>query len=463
MNNAVQLDFNEMERCLWPALHLLEPAQPTMPAESILVDVAKWLRTFRARGDDDSPPEALRIPRSAAQAVNWLYRLWQELSMVGGPPQRDRRRALIRLVLDSRLPDHEQSRLLTAIDYLCRLAEAQVVARAVRGTPRADTPSIRSPLMQSACRKLVSLASTALPIWLAGEKGTELDWMARLAHAVGGGPPGDLHVRDFTRSDEEMHWTSDLQELGVAGGEATVVARRADRAPQQVQRLLHDLLVGQLSLATPARMIVTSEPIDITDGIGKDIYVDLFAFLYPSLVQVPPLRNRPDDIAPLMSYFAVQRRAKDPAHRLTSEAMEALRAYHWPGNVEQLEMVTAHLLESRPTGDIRLGDLPETVCLIYAVPQHVLSVLQDIHEAEGFRALATEAGRRDVARFLAAPAGSSFRALDFMKAFDQGKETARRLLASLMSHGLVEGVKGSTQQRITRYRRITQPFGSTEE
>src|SRR5262249_18005278 len=55
-------------------------------------------------------------------------------------------------------------------------------------------------------------------------------------------------------------------------------------------------------------------------------------------IDLPPLRQRPEDVPLLAGHFA-QKYAR-PGHgpcRITPEAMEALLAYHWPGNVRQLE------------------------------------------------------------------------------------------------------------------------------
>jgi formate hydrogenlyase transcriptional activator len=70
---------------------------------------------------------------------------------------------------------------------------------------------------------------------------------------------------------------------------------------------------------------------------------DLYYRLNVFPIQVPPLREHPEDIPPLVRYF-VHRLAR-PMNRhvevIPSETMEALRRYHWPGNVREL----ANLIE----------------------------------------------------------------------------------------------------------------------
>jgi two-component system response regulator HydG len=66
---------------------------------------------------------------------------------------------------------------------------------------------------------------------------------------------------------------------------------------------------------------------------------DLYYRLKVVHLQVPPLRERPEDIPVLARHF-LARAAKGfgvPGARLTPEALERLTAYRWPGNVRELE------------------------------------------------------------------------------------------------------------------------------
>jgi len=68
---------------------------------------------------------------------------------------------------------------------------------------------------------------------------------------------------------------------------------------------------------------------------------DLYFRLAGVTLQVPPLRDRPDELEPLVQHFA-QRAATAlgrPTPRVTEAALELLRAYRWPGNVRELRNV----------------------------------------------------------------------------------------------------------------------------
>ena len=66
---------------------------------------------------------------------------------------------------------------------------------------------------------------------------------------------------------------------------------------------------------------------------------DLFYRLSVFPVEVPPLRERPDDIAPLVAHFIRQsaRRMNRPEPQISKTALDQLATYHWPGNVRELQ------------------------------------------------------------------------------------------------------------------------------
>lgn len=77
-------------------------------------------------------------------------------------------------------------------------------------------------------------------------------------------------------------------------------------------------------------------PFSVTAERFEDIPAPLAA-LVDTVVQVPPLRERPDDILPLARHAARRARGRDV--ELTPTAVHALTDYGWPGNVDQLNRV----------------------------------------------------------------------------------------------------------------------------
>jgi len=85
---------------------------------------------------------------------------------------------------------------------------------------------------------------------------------------------------------------------------------------------------------------------------------DLWVRLLQSQLQVPTLRDRKADIPLLAQFFAPAGPQSGPSIVFSAEAMAALSAYTWPGNVAQLRHVVERLARSTSAGHVRPDDLP---------------------------------------------------------------------------------------------------------
>jgi transcriptional regulator with PAS, ATPase and Fis domain len=72
----------------------------------------------------------------------------------------------------------------------------------------------------------------------------------------------------------------------------------------------------------------------------EDLYYRLCAFP----LDLPPLHERLEDIAPLASHFLEQFASRSPAPELSAEALQRLRRHRWPGNVRELQNVIERAL-----------------------------------------------------------------------------------------------------------------------
>ncbi|MDX6695569.1 MAG: two-component system, NtrC family, response regulator AtoC [Blastocatellia bacterium] len=82
-------------------------------------------------------------------------------------------------------------------------------------------------------------------------------------------------------------------------------------------------------------------------------------------ISLTPLRERPEDIEPLALHLLKQ--LAGPGHpELTPEALQALREYHWPGNVRQLRNCLERAVLLSNEGQITVADLPPEVARIAA-------------------------------------------------------------------------------------------------
>jgi DNA-binding NtrC family response regulator len=80
-------------------------------------------------------------------------------------------------------------------------------------------------------------------------------------------------------------------------------------------------------------------------------------------VRVPPLRERPDDLAPLVRTLLDKHgaRLRKPNCTFSDEAMSAIRRHAWPGNVRELENVIERALVLGAGTVINREDLPESL------------------------------------------------------------------------------------------------------
>jgi two-component system response regulator HydG len=91
-------------------------------------------------------------------------------------------------------------------------------------------------------------------------------------------------------------------------------------------------------------------------------------------VELPPLRERLEDLPRLIQKFALDARARNASSeplRLSPPVMEAMTRYHWPGNVRELEHVIERLTLLCPDGIAALDDLPKSLTSAAAGPADI--------------------------------------------------------------------------------------------
>ncbi|HVR08941.1 MAG TPA: sigma-54 dependent transcriptional regulator, partial [Thermoanaerobaculia bacterium] len=99
---------------------------------------------------------------------------------------------------------------------------------------------------------------------------------------------------------------------------------------------------------------------EVADGRFRE---DLYYRLKVVTLRIPPLRERPSDIPPLLEHFLVQfcQEHGKPPKVLSSETLELLSRYAWPGNVRELKNVMESVVIFHQEGEVTVGDLPPEV------------------------------------------------------------------------------------------------------
>ena len=102
-----------------------------------------------------------------------------------------------------------------------------------------------------------------------------------------------------------------------------------------------------------------------------DFSADLLGHLERARFTVPALRDRKQDIPLLADHFFARARSRlgRPVRSVSDEALESLVAYHWPGNIRELENVIERAVLVAEGGQLRRCDLPESIVAPAPGPQ----------------------------------------------------------------------------------------------
>ena len=115
-------------------------------------------------------------------------------------------------------------------------------------------------------------------------------------------------------------------------------------------------LGGDQTLQTKVRVIAATNKDLATMVKEKTFREDLFYRLNVVLMQLPPLRERAEDVIPLADYF-LHREAKERRLKFSVAAKKALQSYRWPGNVRELENVVQRAVVCAAADTLEPADL----------------------------------------------------------------------------------------------------------
>ena len=161
-------------------------------------------------------------------------------------------------------------------------------------------------------------------------------------------------------------------------------------------RVLQDKEVFMVGARQPYKAevrIVAATNKDLLDLIKKgEFREDLYYRLNVIAIDIPPLREREEDILLLIKHFAFKytKEFAKPGTRFSENALKALRSYYWPGNVRELENIIQRLVLMSESDSIAAPDLPSLMrfsalrgvgphrTLAEIEIEHILSVLASV-------------------------------------------------------------------------------------
>jgi len=240
----------------------------------------------------------------------------------------------------------------------------------------------QSPAMREVFRLIESVAQSPSSVLIQGESGTGKELVARAIHARSAKSGAPFVAVNCSALSENL-LESEL--FGHARGAFTgaVGARKGLFEAAHGGTLFLDE-IGDMPAATQVKLLRALQegeikPVGSSDTIHVDVRIlaatnvelaearvkgrfreDLYYRLNVITIHVPPLRDRPEDIA-LLGYHFVRKHAErlgKPTARIAPEAMEALQSYRFPGNVRELENLIERAVVLGRDDTLHMGDLP---------------------------------------------------------------------------------------------------------
>jgi DNA-binding NtrC family response regulator len=240
----------------------------------------------------------------------------------------------------------------------------------------------QSPAMKRVIELVETVAPTDATVLITGESGTGKEVVARAIHALSPrryNPMVVIHCGALTESlleselfgHERGAFTgAQARKKGkfeVADGGTVFLDEISDislRVQTDLLRVLQEKEIVRVGDTMPVKVdfraiAATNKSLErlVEERVFRpDLYYRLNVFS----INIPPLRERKEDIPLLVAHFLDKfaRQMNRPPQRLAPDTMELLMRYEWPGNVRELENAIERALLMRREGDLKPEDFP---------------------------------------------------------------------------------------------------------
>ncbi len=303
------------------------------------------------------PTDALRAMKAGAD------------DFITKPYDPDQLRFLVKRILDRR-------ELIDELDMLRRHASDSYSFH---------TMVSRSPKMRKVFDLIEQVGPIGSTVLIQGETGTGKELVARAVHAADTRRSGpfvalncavlnDALLENELFGHEKGAFTgAERRKIGrfeLANGGTLLLDEAGDIPPALQAKLLRVLQTGQFervggteTIQVEVRIIAASHKI-LEQEVKKGRFrADLFYRLNVIRIDLPPLRERTEDIPLLAMHFLQQHRSRTGTEltEIASDAMQALLRHTWPGNIRELENAIKAGVALADGPVLRRDDLPESV------------------------------------------------------------------------------------------------------
>ena len=238
----------------------------------------------------------------------------------------------------------------------------------------------KSPKMREVFARVARVSASTCTVLIAGETGTGKELVAQAIHyndTSRRGPliavncaaiPESLLESEFFGHEKGAFTGADRQKKGrfeqASGG--TILLDEIGSLPLAMQAKLLRVLqdgtferVGGGEVIQADCRILAATNVDLADGKFRE---DLYYRLNVISIELPPLRERIEDLPLLVDHFLNRLRERGfPSKTIARETLSRLARYEWPGNVRELEHVVEQMVVTTSSPEIGPDNLPPQI------------------------------------------------------------------------------------------------------
>lgn len=236
----------------------------------------------------------------------------------------------------------------------------------------------KSPKMLEVFKAVAKASRTKYPVFIKGEQGSGKELVARAIHLNSDDKDDQFVVADcsnfspvsleselFGHEKGTFIGAYDMKKgcFETASGGTIFLNRIENISPAIQKKLLNAIQSGEITrTGSNVPVKVNARVITATDKNLKDIAdakfdKDLFSKLSVFQIDVPPLRERKEDLPLLVEFYINKNTKGSGALSVSKEAMDLIIRYDWPGNVQELENVIERAVAIAKTDTILPEDL----------------------------------------------------------------------------------------------------------
>ncbi len=277
----------------------------------------------------------------------------------------------------------EDQRITGGAETFRDLSEVEALRSELEGRFRVGDLTSRSPVMQKLFEVLPAIAASPSTVLLLGETGTGKELLARTIHSISprqkgpfiavncGALPDTLLESELFGYKAGAFTGANRDKPGrfaMAKGGTLFLDEIGEVSPALQVRLLcvlqdrvYEPLGATRSETADVRIIVATNR-DLAEQTRRGVFrEDLYYRVNVVRVELPPLRNRKEDIPLLVEQFIARfnRLQRKAVSGISAEALSLLMAHNWPGNIRELENAIERSFILASDGFIDIGQLPE--------------------------------------------------------------------------------------------------------